>query len=233
MDSESAAVETIRARCRRGAYAEAAAYTVALPPEVRSRPSVALERARALTCQGRMNEAKAALAEADPTAATTAEQLLLSLESDSLLIYRDVAIRAALAEAEATFAAFKGASVAEADWAEAERVHTRIILTAYIYFEVDAETGRRARDRLPVLAEALERAGRIDESLAALLTYAERLDKNAARIAALEAVAARRESRSAGIGRRGARDACGTDARSGRARRSHPRRTGCRRRALQ
>src|SRR5215213_6774285 len=191
MAGESTAVETIRAQCRRGTYAEAAAYAAALSPEVRSRPSVALERARALARQGRMSKAKDALAEADSATATPAERLLLSLEMSSLRVYCDVAIRAALAEAEAAFAACGGASVAEADRAEAERVRTRIILTASIYFEVDAGAGRHARDRLPVLAETLERAGRIDESLAALLTYAERLEENSARVAALEAVAAR------------------------------------------
>lgn len=190
MAGEEAAVETIRALCRRGAYAEAAAYADGLPPVVRSRPQVALERARARARQGWMNRAKETLAEADPAAAP-AERLLLSLESASLRIYCDVAIRAALAQAEAAFAAAEGAAIPEADRAEAERVHTRILLTASIYFELDAAAGRRARDRLPALAETLERAGRTDESLAARLTHAERLDGSAARVDALEVVAAR------------------------------------------
>jgi CHAT domain-containing protein len=66
-------------------------------------------------------------------------------------------------------------------------------LIAGVYYEVDAEIARQARDSLPALAQTLEDAGRIDAALAAELTYAERIDDLAERAAALAALAQRAE----------------------------------------
>ncbi|HEX8141476.1 MAG TPA: CHAT domain-containing protein [Pyrinomonadaceae bacterium] len=191
MEDEINVIETIRALERRGAYAQAAAYAVALPQEMRARPSVALEHARARMRQGYMNRAKDVLAEADRGSAPKGERLILDMEEASLLIYCDVAIRAALDAARAAFTkATEDGAIERADLAEAERVQTRILLTAAIYYEIDKGTGQRARERLPELARILEQAGRMDEALAARLTYAERLDDAQSRIDALKALAA-------------------------------------------
>lgn len=191
MASESQTLAAIRGRAQCGAYREAAACVDALPLQMRARPAVALERARVRMRQGRMTEARAALTEVDQSAATVGELLVLAVEAASLRIYQDVAIRAALADAEAAFAVAADGAVDPADRADAERVHVRILLTAAIYYEVDAETGRQARDRLTGLADTLERAGRIDEALAAHFSYAERLDDPAARVEALAALVKR------------------------------------------
>lgn len=185
MENGEKVLAQMRAFARRGAYAEAAAHADSLPLEMRAKPLIALERARARMRQGRMNRAKDALAEADQSSGTNGERLILALEAASLCVFCDVAIRAALHAAHDAYAAAAGASIDPADLAEAERVRTRILLAAAIYYEVDAATGRQARDRLPALADALELAGRTDEALAARLTYAERLDDAAARIDAL------------------------------------------------
>lgn len=184
--SETEALQTIRGLGRRGAYREAAAFADALPAEVSSRPAVALERARVRMRQGRMNRAQEALLAADAAAATEGERLILALESAALHTYCDAAIRRSLEESEAALASAGRARIDAADWAEAERIHSRILLIAKVYRETDAETARSARDRLPRLAEALEAAGRTDEAFAARQTWAEQLDEPAARIDALE-----------------------------------------------
>lgn len=104
-------------------------------------------------------------------------------------IYRQTAFQVALQAAQAAFAAAEAHSIDPADRAEADRIHIRILLTAATYFEISAEQGQQARDRLPEIAKILQQAGRIDEALAAQFTYAERLDDITARIDALAQVA--------------------------------------------
>jgi len=183
--SESDALQDIRKLEQRGAYREAAALADALPSEIIRCPIIALERARVRMRQGRMNKAREALLAADISDATPGEKLILALETASLHIYRDAAIHAALEAAAAAFVAADGAQVYPAERAEAERIYTRILLIAETYRETDAETTREAHARLPQLADTLEKAGHIDEALAARLTWAERFDAPAARMDAL------------------------------------------------
>lgn len=193
--NEAETLRTIEVFRQRGAYAEAAAFADALEGSWRRRPAIALARLRVRMLQGRMNEAHAALAEADLHAATRGERLILTLEQSALHIYRDVAVRKALAAAEAAFAETAATDIDTADHAEAERVHIRILLIGAVYYEVAPGTKRAARDRLPELADILERAGRIDESLAARFTHAEQMDTPEARLEALSALAERAVAR--------------------------------------
>jgi len=188
--SESEAVQHLRKLEHRGAYSGAAAFADALPAEVISRPVIALRRARVRMRQGRMNKAREALLAADLSDATPGERLILALESASLHIYCDAAIHTALKESAGAFAAADNAQIDPADRAEAERIRSRILLIAATYRETDAAAALHAHERLPQLAETLEKAGRIDEALAARLTWAERLDDPAVRLGALDEFAA-------------------------------------------
>lgn len=186
--AESAALAALQMGDRRGAYAKAAARGDGLPEELRRRPAIALMRTRIRMRQGHMNHASAALAEADVTAASAGERLLLVLERASLRIYRELAIRVAMDEAKAAFDSIKGVEIEAGDRADAERVHVRVLLTAAIYREVTEKEARLAHDRLPDLADQLERAGRIDEALAARFTYADRIEDPGAKLDALKAL---------------------------------------------
>jgi CHAT domain-containing protein len=187
--AEAVAFVALQADDRRGAYAEAAARGDGLPSELRRRPAIALLRTRIRMRQGRMNDASAALEEADHAAASAGERLLLALERASLRIYREVAIRAALDEAEAAFKLAEGVEIEGADRADAERVHVRVLITAAIYREISNEEALLAHNRLPDLASQLDRSGRIDEALAAHFTYADRIEDSDAKLAALTAFA--------------------------------------------
>lgn len=189
MTSVSEVLSRLRSYVHRGAYSELAHYADALPPAVKQTPLVSLELSRAFLRQGRPIDAEAVLASANLAAATPGEQLILALEKASLSIYRQMAIQTALQAAQAAFAAAETQSIDPTDRAEANRVHIRILLTAATYFEIPPEQGQQARDRLPAIAKILQKAGRIDEALAAQFTYAERLDDITARIDALAQVA--------------------------------------------
>ncbi len=189
MISVSEVLKVMRAQVRQGAYREAANYADTFPPEVKNRPLVALERSRAFLRQGHPINAEVALAAANLDLATPGEQLILAIEAAALRVYRYVAISEAIEAAEAAFTEVENTSIDPADRAEAERIHVRIILIAATYYEISPEEGNRGRDRLPTLAQQLERAGRIDEALAARFTYAERLETLTARSEALAKLA--------------------------------------------
>jgi len=176
MIDESEALVVIREKVRRGAYKEVANDAEALSPAIKNRPLIALERSRAFLRLGRPIDAESALATANLDQATPGERLILAMEAASLKIYRRIAIREARETATAALATAERTSVDPVDWAEAERVHIRILLTAAVYYEITPDEGRTARDRLLAIAETLEQAGHLDESLAARFTYAERLD---------------------------------------------------------
>ncbi|HEX6100186.1 MAG TPA: CHAT domain-containing protein [Thermoanaerobaculia bacterium] len=186
MPTEAEALAEIRSLGSKGAYAEAAQYAATLAPEIRSRPAVALQIARNFLRQGHPIHAEQALAAAVLDDATTGERLILAMEAASLRVYRTVAIRDALDRASAALAAAETASIDAADRAEAERVHIRILLTAATYREVPGDVAAAAQARLLHVAQELDRAGRIDEALAARFTHAERQDDVQGRIAALE-----------------------------------------------
>lgn len=177
--------DILRALIRRGAYREAAAFAENLSAETRSDPLIALERARGFLKQGHPINAERALALADLSRATPGQRLVIALETAALQIYRRVAIREAVRDAKAAFANADATAISRGDWAEAERVNTRILLSAVTYHEISAEAGQQARDRLLEIAEILTADERIDEALAARLTYAEKLDQPSARIDAL------------------------------------------------
>lgn len=164
----------IRGLTNRGAYRDATNYAATLPSEVTSSPSIALEIARNFLKQGYPINAESALAAADVLQATPGERLILTLETAALRVYRHVEIREAVVAAAVAFANVNS-SIDAADVAEAERVHTRILLIAATYYEITPEAAERARDQLPQISKMLEQAGRIDQSLAAGLTYAEKL----------------------------------------------------------
>ncbi len=189
MMNDHEALAAMRTWIRRGAYQEAESFADSLLPEIKRRPLIALERARAFLRQGDPIRAESALATANLSWATPGEQLIFAIEAASLLVYRHVAIRAALAAATSAFAKSRHSHLDPADRAEAERVHIRILLSAATYHEINLNEAQAGRDRLPAVAEILEQAGRIDEGLAARLTYAERLDPPRARIEALHKLA--------------------------------------------
>jgi tetratricopeptide (TPR) repeat protein len=189
MFNESEVLTVMRAQVRRGAYRDVTNYADTLPPEVKNRPAVALERARAFLRQGHPINAEAALGTANLGLETPGEQLILAIEAAALRVYHYVAIREAIEASEVAFAEVANAHIDPADRAEAERIHVRIILIAATYHEISREEGNKGRDRLPALAQQLERAGRIDEALAARFTYAERLETLTARSEALAKLA--------------------------------------------
>lgn len=175
----------LRVFIRRGAYREAAAFAENLPAETKSQPLVALERSRGFLKQGHPINAEHALALADLSKATPGERLIIALETAALQMYRRVAIREAVGVSKAAFAGADATAVDPGDWAEAERVYVRIHLTAVTYHEISSEEGQQARDRLLEISEILTAEKRIDEALAARLTYAEKLEDPSARIEAL------------------------------------------------
>jgi CHAT domain-containing protein len=184
MVHDSEVLVAMRALLYQGAYRQAAQYTDPLPG-ANKRPLVALERSRAFLRQGHPINAEEALASADLSLATPGERLILAIEAASLKIYRHVDIREALKAAKDAFAESDASAISPEDRAEAERVQARIILTAVTYHEISREEGLKERERLPALADLLEQAGRVDEALAARLTYAERLDDPDARLRTL------------------------------------------------
>lgn len=185
--------ERIRALTNRGAYRAATSYAAALPFEITRSPSIALEIARNFLRQGYPVNAESSLAAADVRQATPGEQLILTLETEALRVYRHVQIREAVVAA-ATALANVNSSIDATDLAEAERVHTRILLIAATYYEITPEAAARARDQLPQISKTLEQAGRIDQSLAAGLTYAEKLTEPLERIDELLKFAVRASS---------------------------------------
>ena len=132
--------------------------------------------------------------EADRSLATPGQQLVLSLEDASLLILERSAIRPACEAAQAAISATHGQVIDEVDRAESQRVHARIQLSASVFYELDPGTAANVRDALPGIADILERAGRIDESLAARLTHAERLHEAANAVEALNSLVARAQT---------------------------------------
>lgn len=189
MISESEVLRVMRAQVRQGAYREAANYADTLPPEVRNRPLVALERSRAFLRQGHPINAEAALVAANLNLATPGERLILAIEAAVLRVYRYGAIHEAIEAADVVFAEVASAPIDPADRTEAERIYVRLMLIAATYYEISPEEGNRERDRLPGLAQQLERAGRIDEALVARFIYAERLQTRTARLEALKKLA--------------------------------------------
>ncbi|MBV9386792.1 MAG: CHAT domain-containing protein [Chroococcidiopsidaceae cyanobacterium CP_BM_ER_R8_30] len=185
MIGENEALAVMRKHGYRGDYKEVVTCAESLSPELRSRPLIVLEQSRAFLRQGRPINAESVIATADLTTATPKERLILAIEAASLQVYRYVAIRQALADAQTAFEKAKNHDIDPVDQAEAERVHIRILLTAAIYYEISRDEGRRTRDRLPILADILEHAGHIDEALAARYNYVERIDDIPARLAAL------------------------------------------------
>ncbi|HEX5883751.1 MAG TPA: hypothetical protein VFY67_04335 [Pyrinomonadaceae bacterium] len=177
--------DNLRAFIRRGAYREAAEFAEGLPVETRSHPLVALESSRGFLKQGHPINAERALSLADLSQATSGQRLIIALETAALQIYRSVAIREAVRDAKAAFANADAAAISPADWAEAERVKVRILLTAVTYHEISSEEGQQARERLLEISKILMADERIDEALAARLTYAEKLDDPMTRIDAL------------------------------------------------
>jgi hypothetical protein len=123
MIDESEALVVIREKVRCGAYKEVANDAETLPPTIKNRPLIALERSRAFLRQGQPIDAESALATANLDQATPRERLILAMEAASLKIYRRIAIQDALATAKAAFATAESTSVNPVDRAEAERVH--------------------------------------------------------------------------------------------------------------
>lgn len=158
----------------RGDYEAAAAIGDALSAKLRSHPQIALQRGRNRLRQGHLDQAAMAFSEADNSMASPGEQLILELEKVSLLIYRGKAIIQSLHEAEALLQNFKD-QVSSVEWAEAKRIHIRLLMIAAIYREIPADRAAHERDCLSQIAETLEAANYLDESLAARFTYAEHL----------------------------------------------------------
>lgn len=177
--------DNLRAFIRRGAYREAAEFAEGLPAETRSHPLVALESSSGFLKQGHPINAERALSLADLSQATPGQRLIIALETAALQIYRSVAIRGAVRDAKAAFANADAAVISPADWAEAERVNVRILLTAVTYHEISSEEGQQARERLLEISKVLMADERIDEALAARLTYAQNLPDLITRIDAL------------------------------------------------
>lgn len=175
----SAAIARLREAERRGAYAEAAADADRWPSALRSRPQVAVARARLRLRQGRVYAAAAALAEADTRGCTAMEQLTCALEQAWLRVYRDGAIRESVDCAQALLSAAATLALDDVDSAEAERIHARILLAAAAYREVDPAQVQTVVGRLPVVADRLEGAGKLDEAFAARLMHAERAERPA------------------------------------------------------
>ncbi|MEE9412711.1 MAG: CHAT domain-containing protein [Methylococcales bacterium] len=172
--SDSEVLIAMQALIRRGAYQEAANYADKLDSGVKRKPLIALERSRVFLRQGHPINAETALATANLDLATPGEQLIIAIETAALQVYRYVAISDAISAAKAAFDRVEIDTIDPTDLAQAERIHVRIMLFAETYYEISPETGRKELNRLTGLAQKLLSAGRIDEALAARLTYAER-----------------------------------------------------------
>ncbi|MEA5447566.1 hypothetical protein VB780_03225 [Leptolyngbya sp. CCNP1308] len=155
MTSVAEVLSQLRFYVHCGAYSEVTNYVDELPPAVKQAPLVALDLSRAFLRQGRPIDAEAVLTSANSAAATPGEQLILALKKASLSIYRQMAIQAALQAAQTAFSAAETQSIDPADRAEADRVHTRILLSAATYFEISKEQGHLAGDWLPAIASVL------------------------------------------------------------------------------
>jgi CHAT domain-containing protein/tetratricopeptide (TPR) repeat protein len=185
MMNEAEVLAVLQAKIQRGSYTEVVKYAQTLSTDLKRRPAIVLKIARTFLRQGRPIDAESALANANLDLATPGEKLILTIEAAAVQIHRHIAIRAALETAAAAFAAVQNTPIDPVDRAAAERVQIRILLTAAIYYEISPEEGQVARDRLPEIAEILAQAGHLDESLAARLTYTERLDDLSQKIEAL------------------------------------------------
>ncbi|ACB54358.1 unknown [Crocosphaera subtropica ATCC 51142] len=171
-----------------GDYQAVATLANSLPSELRSHPRVALEIGRNRLRQGRIGDATVAFAEADLNSATPGEQLILALEQASSQVYQGITIAQALSIAKSALEEF-AQQVDEVEWAEAKRVHIRLLTIAKVYRELDADLVKQEQKLLPELADTLENASYIDESLAARFTYAEYLTNLQESLDALEQVA--------------------------------------------
>ncbi len=186
---EATALKASRQQLRRGAYGPAIQALAALPPTLMQAPRVAFARTRAHLLQGRIADAEIALNNADRQRATAGERLILSLEDASVRMLRHVAIQSALASADAALAEARAQPLDPVDRAEADRVHCRLLLTAAVYREVPPEAIADVGDRLLASAEILERAGRLDEALAARFSQSDQLPDMAQKAEALAALA--------------------------------------------
>src|SRR5450631_2468560 len=191
MEGLERVLDDIASLRRRGAYADVAALEASLPAALRREPEVCLQTARARVSQGRIADARAALTSADLDRATPALRLLLALEDASLLITANVDFCGALESVDDAFARAPLDAISPGDLAAAERLRTRIMLSAATYFEIDADAAEKARAGLTALADRLEGYGQVDEALAARLTHADRHMDKSERARLLDDLAAR------------------------------------------
>lgn len=184
-------VSNIQRLIRRGNYVEAAIYYSGLNPTLQAQPIVALTAARASILQGNMRNAYESLRKAASTGASPGETLILSLESASLFVFRSGAIREAVALARSALKQTSHVKLTPLEWAEAERIRTRLWLMASTYFEMPKQEAQAAHQQLPEIADILMDGGLVDESLAASLLYVDHLENPLLRIDALRDLAQR------------------------------------------
>ena len=180
------ALTHMRSLARIGANGDAADFADSLGPTLKSDPAVGLERVRARIRQGDLLRAKQALGDVEPHLGTPGERLVLALESASFLILERSALREALDSAQRALAAAAKEQVDPVDAAEGRRIYARIQLSLGVFFEIDPATVARVVTELPEIAEVLQQGGRLPESMAARLTYAERLTGHSASLAAFD-----------------------------------------------
>ena len=181
-------LQSIRQYQHRGDYQVAAAFVDRLPTAVLKVPKIALERGRNRLRQGRINDAVEAFSHVDFGETTSGEQLILALEQASLSIYRELKIHQSLQTAKSALEQFRE-QVNAVEWAEAKRIHIRLLMIAAVYREVSVEDVYNERENLPQIADTLQDAEYLDESLAARFTYAEKLLDRQAAQSALRTVA--------------------------------------------
>ena len=183
-------LKNIKAYQRQGDYQAAADYGDQLPSKLKAIPKIALERSRIKMRQGHMKQTEEIL---DGIAsASPGEQLIVCMEKASLKIVMQLAITQALKDAAAALETFtKAASPVEL--AEAQRVYSRVLLNAAIYKEITTEEAQAQAVKLPQIAEILESAGYLEESLSARYTYADTLPNETQRQEALIEVATKAE----------------------------------------
>jgi CHAT domain-containing protein len=171
-------------------YGEAARYAADFDLGARAR--WLLLQARERVRLGYVNDALAILDAAAAIETDTRLAALIRMERTATGILREGDLTEAARSAKSFLLGADAPQPNEPDAAETTSVAARIMQMAYVYYEIDASDAAVARARLIQAADALEAAGRIEESLSARQNHADWPREPAKlRAAALEDVAKR------------------------------------------
>ncbi|MEM6632601.1 MAG: CHAT domain-containing protein [Bacteroidota bacterium] len=169
-----------------GLYGQIAQRIEELPPQQKFNPNLVLRQLRALFLQGKVGEAYEALQQAPIDTYAPEYQSIFELERVSLMIFKECAIREALALGGEIFQRINPSFWDKGLYVEAEQIWNRIRLTAGIYFELDRKAAKEALEELPVLVQKFSQEGMDREAAVAQFTYVLRQTEEEKKIREIE-----------------------------------------------